>query len=345
MRRLLAILFVLGLVSTGFAQVASIQEINLYGLRKVRAESILTAGNLHVGGPLPVSRGALEEAIARVPGVLRARVEAICCEGPNALVFVGIEERDGPHVEFHPPSAGDALLPAEIMDAYHQFLAALRRTEENAQPGGKTVRDPALNATEERFATFASADLAILRDTLRQSADPEERAAAAIVIGYDPNKTEIAPDLQYALRDPDDSVRSNAIRSLHAAVAASEDPTEGIPVPLGTLVDLLQSLVLSDRLEAADMLVTLTNSGNREALTLMRARALAALVEMARWDSLEYAIRPYILVGRIAGFSEDDIIKWWSNGQREHVIQKALAGPRPASPPSNTAPRKQSVAQ
>lgn len=226
-----------------------------------------------------------------------------------------------------------------MMEVYQKFLDALRRT------GAQSGRDPALSESEEQFTTLANDSLPQVRDALYNGAEPDERAAAAVVIGYASKKNEIMPDLQYALRDPDESVRSNAMRSLHASVVTEGGGTQGIPVPIGALVDLLQSLVLSDRLEAADLLVTLTNDGNREPLTLMRTRALPSLVEMARWESLRYAIRPYILVGRIAGFSEDDIIKWWSSGQREHVIQKALALPPAAPAGSKAAPRKQAAKQ
>jgi hypothetical protein len=315
------------------AQVPTVHQINLYGLNKVSAETVLQTAKLRSGAPLPPSKGDVEEMIEKVPGVLHARLEAICCEDQNSVLFVGIEERDGPHIEFHPEPSGNAALPAGIMGAYRQFLAALQRT---AQRTSQTERDPGLSESEEKFASFATSNLAELRDTLRNGPEAEERAAAAVVIGYAPKKNDVAPDLHYALRDPDESVRSNAIRSLHASLQ-SADSAETIPVPLATLIDLLHSLVLSDRLEAADMLVTITNDGNREALALLRARALPALVEMARWESLRYAIRPYILVGRIAGFSEPEIRKWWSDGEREHVIQRALALPR-ATPVSNAAP-------
>jgi hypothetical protein len=335
---LIPVACLLAVVVPATAQLPTVQEIDLYGLRKVPAESILKAGKLRSGQPLPPSKGDLEEAIEKVPGVLRARVEVKCCED-GAILFVGIEERGGPHVEFHSEPSGNATPPAGMMEAYQKFLDALRQT------GSQGGRDPALSKSEDQFVTLASENLPQVRDALYNGAEPDERAAAAIVIGYASKKNEIMPDLEYALRDPDESVRSNAIRSLHASVVTEDGGTQGILVPIGALVDLLESVVLSDRLEAADLLVTLTNDRSREPLTLMRTRALHSLVEMARWESLRYAIRPYILVGRIAGFSEDDIIKWWSSGQREHVIQKALALP-PVAPAGNKAtPRKQASKQ
>ncbi len=282
----------------------------------------------------------MEEAIEKIPGVLRARVEAVCCEDQYAILFVGIEERNGPHVEFHAEPSGTATLPEEVMDTYHAFLAAVRRSAQSnaAKPGG---RDPELAAITDKFSSFASGKLAELRSALHDSPDPEERAAAAVVIGYAPDKSAIAADLQYAMRDPDEAVRENAIRSLHAAVMKADTAGPGVPVPLTTLVDLLHSVVLSDRMEAADMLVTVTDDGNSEAIGLLRSKALPALVEMARWKSLFYALPAFMLVGRVAGLPEEEIQSRWTNGDREYVIRKALATVRPAAPETRlTAPKQ-----
>lgn len=321
------------------AQVPSVREINLYGLQKVSAERVLQAAKLQTGQPLPHSKGEMEEAIEKLPGVAHARVEAICCEGKYAILFVGIEEQTAPHIEFHAEPSGTATLPEEVMDAYHQFLTALRRNAEGNADKPRE-RDPELAGVTEKFTLFASTKLAELRDALRDSPDPEERAAAAVVIGYAQDKGAIAGDLQYAMRDPDEAVRGNAIRSMHAAVMKADTPSQAVPVPLTTLMDLLHSVVLSDRMEAADMLVTVTDDGNPQAIALMRSGALPALVEMARWKSLFYALPPFMLVGRIAGLPEEEIQSRWTNGDREYVIRKALATLHPATPATKPAPPK-----
>ena len=87
-------------------------------------------------------------------------------------------------------------------------------------------------------------------------------------------------------------------------------------------------MVLSDRVEAVRALINLTETPNRAALELMRERALPALIEMARWKTLSYALPPFLLVGRIAGLPDDQIHQYWEKGDREPVIQKALAASR-----------------
>ena len=328
MRRLFQIARWLPLLAAGslVAQVPGVREINLYGLREVTPEAVRRASRLQSGEPLPPSKIDMEERIAAVPGVRSARVEAVCCQGKDVTAFIGIEERTGPHAAFHPPSAGLAALPPELIASYQQFLSVLRRRASVEKGESRNPRDPALVEIEERFTTFATEHLAELRTALRDDSDDAERAAAAIVIGYVPDKTVVIDDLVYAAHDPDESVRSNALRSLQAiATVGAADPAQGIHIAPGAMIDLLHSIVLSDRLETIDLFVTLTDVPNQEALAVLRVRALRTLIEMARWESLRYALRPFLLVGRVTGVPEQEIHQRWSNGEREQVIRKAVA--------------------
>jgi hypothetical protein len=146
------------------------------------------------------------------------------------------------------------------------------------------------------------------------------------VIGYAPDKRAVINDLQYALQDPDDAVRANSVRSLKAiAVLAQKQPALGIKIEPTWFVEMLNSIVLSDRVQSADALVVLTDNHAPAPLDLMRERALTSLVEMARWKTLRYALPPFLLVGRIAGMEDAEIQQSWAKGDRETVIKKALA--------------------
>jgi hypothetical protein len=322
------------------AQVPGVREINLYGLRSVTPDAVRRASRLQSGEPLPPSKIDMEERIAAVPGVRSARVEAVCCQGKEVTAFIGIEERTGPHATFHPLPFGQVSLPAELMSGYQQFLAVLRQRASlsKSEKGESQPRDPALGETEEKFTAFATDHFAELHTALRDDPEDVERAAAAIVIGYAPDKAAVVDDLVYAAHDPDESVRSNALRSLQAvAIVGAADPTQGIHIEPGALVDLLHSIVLSDRLETIDLFVNLTDVRNQEALAVLRVRALRTLIEMARWESLRYALRPFVLAGRVAGVPEQEIQQRWSNGEREQVIRKAVAVLRTIPPANQTA--------
>ena len=314
------------------AQAPRISDINYYGLHKVTAEKIQAAAGLKKGGELVASKGAIEDEIAKIPGVVLARVEALCCEGASVELFIGIEEKGAPHPSLHFAPAGDAALPKELLETYGDFLAAVARAAtrgnitEDMSAGYSMMDDPEARAYQPRFRTFAAEHFEWLREVLRNSADANQRAVAAAVIGYGADKQQAVGELQYAVGDPDGAVRSNAMRALTAlAVYASRQPGPSVRIAPTWLVEMLHSIVLEDRLQAARTLVALTDSPNPAALELMRERALDSLEEMARWTTLRFALPAFLLLGRVAGIPDGEIHAQWESGDREAVIGKALA--------------------
>jgi hypothetical protein len=295
-----------------FAQVPSVGDINFYGLRSIEPERILTAMRIKPGDPLPPSKGDLEDRIAELPGVVLAQVEAVCCDGRNTTLFVGIEERDAPHPVFRSAPAGDAVLPQEILDLYSRFVAAARRA---------AGADPDVHAVQDRFGEYAAAHLDVLRSVLRSDPEPDQRAIAAAVIGYAPRKTEVIEDLQFAVQDPDEGVRANALRALNAiAVLASRQPAPGLRISPAWAIELLHSVVLSDRVESLKLLLTLTDRSAPQVLAQIREQALGDVLEMARWKTQSYALPPFLLAGRMAGLTDPQTQQAWQKGDRDAVL-------------------------
>ena len=85
---------------------------------------------------------------------------------------------------------------------------------------------------------------------------------------------------------------------------------------------MLNSVVLSDRLKATEALVILSDPRPPALLDLLRQRAAPSLTEMARWKSLRYALPAFVVAGRIAGLSEDEIHARWEKGDRESVLDQ-----------------------
>jgi hypothetical protein len=316
--------------SAAYAQAPVIGDINIYGLRGTAPDRLLAVLKLKSGDPIPPSKGDLEERIADLPDIVLARVEAVCCEGPRAILFIGVEERGAPHATFRSEPSGEAVLPDDLSDSYRQFLTAVQRAAargsaaEDLTAGHSRMADPAARALQDRFAAYAGEHLDVLRNVLRNGSDPEQRAVAAAVIGYAPKKSDVLDDLQYAMQDPDDSVRANAMRALNAiAVLASKQPDTGLQVPATWFIELLHSVVLGDRVEAVRALLTLTDHGRPGVIDELRERALPDLVEMARWRTPSYALPPFLLLGRVAGMSDEQVQASWKAGERDAVIQKA----------------------
>lgn len=321
------------------AQPPRVGDIEFYGLHKLSEQKLLHTLRLKPGDALPPSKGDLEDDLEKISGVVLAHVEAACCDDGKTALFIGIEEKGAPHLAFHSPPAGDAALPQEVADSYQKFVDAVRdaarrgSTAEDLTNGHSLMADPDARELQMGFADFAGAHLPLLRDVLRDSGDEEQRAMAAAIIGYAPNKKDVVNDLEYAMQDPDAAVRSNALRALNAiAVLARLQPDLRIRVSPTWFIEMLNSIVLSDRTRAATALVTLTDQDAAAALAQIRDRALDAVTEMALWKTLRYALPAFILTGRIAGLNEPEIQKAWTSGNRQSVIGMALESERQKKP-------------
>jgi hypothetical protein len=309
------------------AQAPRIGRIEFYGLKKVPEARVRKALALEEGSALPSSKSEAEDRIAAVPGITQARLEATCCDEGKVVLYVGVEERGSPHFNVRTPPEVDVDLPPAITAAYREFLSAVneavrrKTTAEDLTNGHSLMADPDCRDIQLRFAGLATANLAYLRTVLHSSADEEQRAIAAYVIGYAGKKSDIVDDLQYALKDSDDTVRGNALRALAAvAVYAKLHPAAGVKIAPTWFIEMLNSLSWTDRNNGAVALVNLTESRDQGTLDQLRERALAALVDMARWRFLEHALPAYILLGRVSGMPEQEIQDGWSRGDRDKVI-------------------------
>ena len=311
-----------------------IGTIEIYGARKVPVQKIRTAIQAKPGDRLP-SREDAEERIDKISGVVGSRVEAACCDNKKMTLYVGVEERDAPHIDFNPAPTDEITLPPSLFDSYRAFLDEVdssirgRNADQDLTQGYSLMADPDCRKLQQSFLVTVAADLPTVDRILRESSDPEQRAAAAYLLQYGPRgprTTKIIVDgLQYGLRDRDDTVRENSMRALKAvAVGARLHPEQQIRIEPTWFVELLNSVVWSDRHNASLALLNLTDKREGDTLSLIRERALQSVVEMARWHDLEQALPPFILAGRLAGLDEAQIKSAWLSGDHEALLKKAL---------------------
>jgi len=309
-------------------------SVEIYGVRKVSVQKIRSAVGVKQGDPLP-SREDVEDRIDKLSGVLASRVEATCCTDAGTTLYVGIEEREAPHIEYHPAPIGQVALPVELVGNYHTFLDAVgdsirgKNADEDLTNGYSLMADPACRELQQAFIPFVERDLALIDQVVRDSADSEQRTIAAYLLQYaprTPRASKVMLDaLQYALQDQEDTVRESAMRSLRAiAVGAKLHPEQRIRIEPTWFVELMNSVVWSDRHNATLALVNLTDKDDPETLALIRERALPSVIEMARWHKLPDALPAFILAGRLAGLGENDIQQAWISGDREPVLEQAL---------------------
>jgi len=317
--------------------VPRIGAIEFYGLRKLSAERLRQELKVKEGDPLPASRIELEEKLEELDGVVGARVEAVCCSKPGQpVLYVGIEEKGAVHFDVRPPFEGSGvpILPGDITTAYRQLIEAMTgavRTGEAAEDwsrGHSLLVDETSRGWQLRLLQLADPNLEALRQALKEG-DEEERAIAAYAIGYVKDKTAVLNDLQLAMRDPGAKVRENALRSLAAfAVLARREPDLGMQVLPTWIVEMLHSLDWSDRQQAMQVLVTLTEVRDPKLMVLLRERSRDTLVEMARWKHLPHALPAYVLLGRSFGMAETEIERTWAADEREKTITAILKAKR-----------------
>jgi hypothetical protein len=304
--------------------------IDFYGLNKITEDRIRKTLAFKEGDPFPPSKANVEERLDALPGVIESHLEAVCCDGGRMVLYVGIEERGAAHFDLREAPEGEAVLPPDIIALYRRFFDAFedavrrRSIAEDLTRGHSLMADPLVREVQQQFSNVAEQHVAELRNVLRNSSDDEQRAMAAYIIGYAPKKDQVAGDLQFALRDADPGVRSNAARGIVAlAVYARLHPDSGIKLEPTWFIEMLNSLSWSDRQRALSALQLLTDSRDPQMLGQLRLRALPALAEMSRWKTLEHALPAFILTGRVAGLTEQQIQDAWTRGDRESVIAAA----------------------
>ncbi|MCC7155340.1 MAG: HEAT repeat domain-containing protein [Bryobacterales bacterium] len=302
--------------------------VEIFGAKKVPPARISKALRVNAGDPIPASKTEVEENLQDVPDVVRARVEGFCCQDGKVILYVGIEERGASAFQVLPEPDKDVDLPAEITAVYRDFASALARaaasgqTQEDLTRGHSLMADLPCRTLQDRMAGLAELHEDKLREVLRQSGDPEQRAIAAYVIGYAKDKSKVIDDLQVGLQDPDEGTRRNAARALKAiAFYGSLNPGLHLRVQPTWFVEMLNSSSLSDRLEGANALLFFTDKPNEIVLDNIRDRAMASLYEMSQWQYLPHALPAYLLLGRVSGKTDQEMQDAWSRGERESAIQ------------------------
>ena len=268
----------------------------------------------------------------KLPGVIGAHTNLVCCDDGRVIVYVGIEERGAPTMRLRAEPRGKARLAADIVEAGDEFSkafeAAMLRGDagDDRSQGHSLFADPTTRAIQERFLVYAKRDLPQLRLVLRSSSDAAQRALAAQVLGYAADKQAVVDDLVYGMTDPSGDVRNNAMRALLVfGEMAPVAGRRGAAYPARTLhrVPAFAGLDGPEQGKSA-ALMTLSASRDASLIARLRKEALAALVEMARWKSDGHARPAFLILARMAGYSDDAAEAAWDRGERELVIGAAL---------------------
>jgi len=315
-------------VPVGAQQMPPVGVIDFYGLRTLKPADLAGALALQIGDTINPKMD-LKQRLLQVPGVADAELNFVCCEAGRSIVYVGIQEEGVRPLEFSREPTGSAQLPDDIVASGQQFDDALFEGVKRGQNGeddsaGYWVATyPPARAAQQKLIAFAQDNFVLLRDVLRNSSMAGQRALAAQLIAYVPDRAAAARELLRAVTDPSSDVRNNALRALAImAVYKQSHPDAPYDVPVAPFISLLNSLHWTDRNKAAFALTALTAARDPELLTLLRDSAFDALAEMARWKVLGHAGAAGIILGRIGGLPEDSIFSTLQKN-REAIIRAA----------------------
>ena len=309
-------------------------EVEYYGYAGIDLPRLRLALPIHVGDPITAEhkeeiKAQVRAAVLKVVGRPATDVETICCDAQgHILLYIGLPGTNYRPSSFYAPPTGRTRLPGEAYDLYQQDMEAMKvavdngsAIEDDAQ-GYAVMGDPNARRVEMAVRAYAVRHTPVIIRTLRGSADAGQRAAAAVLLGYAEATPEQIGELVRATDDPDDDVRDEAIRAL--GVLANSKLAVGRRIPAGRFIAMLNSGVWTDRNKAAFLLSTLSSGRNPALLRDLRAKALASLVEMARWDA-GHAGAACLILAHIAGMSDRRALSLAAAGTPEPIISAARA--------------------
>lgn len=304
------------LTTPAVAQIPAIGAVEVYGARGVAPDSVKRVAGVTQGDAAPEDREAIEDRVKRLRGVSDAEVSVVCCENGASVVYIGIQE-GAARFQPRPAPTGVVAVPDEVIQAEIEFSAALQeavmdgRADEDHSAGHALMKDPRARAAQVRFIDLAELYGDSLRAVLRESRFPLQRALAAQVLGYLPDKGEAVAALAPALTDASAAVRNDAARALWIIAGYARDKPElRAAIPVEPLVAMLHSLAWTDRNKASLVLMALTASRDSSVLALLDSGARTPLEEMARWNT-QHGLAPFVLLGRIEGMEDEKIFAEW----------------------------------
>lgn len=309
-----------------------IGHIYLYGYAGLDVKHMLDHFPVHVGDTLQSDafKGEaqlIRRAVMKATGRPATDVAWVCCdEARHLLLYIGLSGASSRRVPFRAAPTGSEHLDAEAMQLYQTHEAAIQEAVERGASGEDDSRgfalsnDPSARSIELAMRAYAAERGTEIEGVLNNSADPEQREAAACQLGYANRSPAQIDTLIQASDDPDTIVRNNALRALSVLFSSNQPHPTGLNI--APVIDLLWSGQWTDRNKASALLASLTRNSDPRILEKLRDGAMPPLLEGAHWDSGHSAFFLFIL-GRIAAIPPAQLEKLWAAGDKEQIISAA----------------------
>ena len=277
----------------------------------------------------PIAKKKIIDCLLTQDNIKQADISFICCHDKDKwIVFVGADTI--PAKAFKSTKQADIKLPLEMKSTYDSLMDQIMIAVENGQASENDSNGHALmdylpaRDLQEKFIIYANKNLNLLKDVLKNSNDHEQRAAAASIIAYYQDKDAIIDDLLHAVSDADEIVRNNAMRAIGIiADYSNQQPQLKIKIPVDPFINMMNSISWTDRNKSSFVLLALTTNRDIKVLDQLKRKALQPIVDMANWKSEGHFMPGYLMLGRIAGWTDQEIMD--GTNQRMESIKKMLA--------------------
>jgi len=306
--------------------------VNGYDIGKLRTSLPLAAGQEISESEFTRLRTAIGETVRQATGRPPTDVAFVCCNAQGAAsLYIGLA-RPTAVADFHykPAPEGSSRLPEHAVRLYEEAMdlnvdAVQKSAVEDRSKGYALSSYPPLRAKQLAFREFAVEHMKLLRSVALQSATAKQRAIAVHILGYGrPSMSQINA-LVSGARDPDEEVRNNAIRALGVLAQSGAAIAKNIPVDL--FIGMLNSRTWTDRNKSAFLMAVLSARRDPQLLRELRVRALPSLIEMARWRNPGHAGDARMILGRVAGIPEAELVKLVAAGEVEQIVSAAQTAP------------------
>ena len=174
---------------------------------------------------------------------------------------------------------------------------------------------PALKPYLAIFKAGAVKEKPLVLRTLRSDLDPNRRAVAALLVGHFSDPNEIVTVLLPFVKDPDLSVRNNAIRVIGETVLRAHLPS----INVEPFIVLLDSPVVSDRNKSLLVLLSLIDSNEvKEQIRTYGVSRLLRLLALKQPNNHDVA---YLILKKISGqdFGQKDLASWQAWAQKNRL--------------------------
>jgi len=323
----------LGIGTTSFSQSidtkVKVGNIYFFGILDANKSAAAAALTFHTGDETTLGVFAKElsdskEAVLKATGKAPTDIANVCCNETGGWdIYVGLGGATTTTAKYRKAPIGYERMPAEVTKLVRDIGNALfhaissGKAQEDRSHGYALSSDEVLRALQLRLHSYAAVHRAEIISVLKHSSSAEDRASAAMTLGYSDRSKGQLDALASASQDPDAEVRNNATRAL--LVIADVDKAAANHIPMRPFEDMVCSGTWTDRNKGAGLLMALTKNRNIEA----RRIVVLALEEIADWDR-SHAVPARIVLGRLAGIKDTELFAL-ATGPNWRTIEKGLS--------------------